>query len=102
MTPTTKTTSWLEARTHAEKTSFVDKISRLFDKFVSALVLPARYRAFIVTLHCTTVIDVLEDPPPFNKYRLHGRVVKGVGLLVHDEAMEAEGREFDPRPGHYI
>ena len=33
--------------------------------------------------------------------RLHGRVVKGVGHLGHDEAMEAGGREFDPRPGHY-
>ena len=32
----------------------------------------------------------------------HGRVVKGVGHLGHDEAMEAGGREFDPRPGHYI
>ena len=27
--------------------------------------------------------------------RLHGRVVKGVGHLGHDEAMEAGGREFD-------
>ena len=34
-------------------------------------------------------------------YRLHGRVVKGVGHLGNDEAMEAGGREFDPRPGHY-
>ena len=25
----------------------------------------------------------------------------GVGHLDHDEAMEAGGREFDPRPGHY-
>ena len=33
--------------------------------------------------------------------RLHGRVVKGVGHLGHDEAMEEGGREFDPRPGHY-
>ena len=33
--------------------------------------------------------------------RLHGRVVKGVGHLGHDEAMEAGGREFNPRPGHY-
>ena len=32
---------------------------------------------------------------------LHGRVVKGVGHLGNDEAMEAGGREFDPRPGHY-
>ena len=24
-----------------------------------------------------------------------------MGHLGHDEAMEAEGREFDPRPGHY-
>ena len=24
-----------------------------------------------------------------------------MGHLVHDEAMEAGGREFDPRPGHY-
>ena len=31
--------------------------------------------------------------------RLHGRVVKGVGHLGHDEGMEAGGREFDPRPG---
>ena len=30
-----------------------------------------------------------------------GRVVMGVGHLGHDEAMEAGGREFDPRPGHY-
>ena len=29
------------------------------------------------------------------------RVVKGVGHLGHDEVMEAGGREFDPRPGHY-
>ena len=33
--------------------------------------------------------------------RLHGRVVKGVGHLGQDEVMEAGGREFDPRPGHY-
>ena len=33
--------------------------------------------------------------------RLHGRVVKGVGHFGNDEAMEAGGREFDPRPGHY-
>ena len=26
---------------------------------------------------------------------------KGVGHLGHDEAMEAGGREFNPRPGHY-
>ena len=32
---------------------------------------------------------------------LHGRVVKGVGHLGDDEAMEAGGGEFDPRPGHY-
>ena len=25
---------------------------------------------------------------------------KGVGHLGHDEAMEAGGREFDPRPAH--
>ena len=31
---------------------------------------------------------------------LCGRVVKGVGHLGHDEAMEAGGREFEPRPGH--
>ena len=31
--------------------------------------------------------------------RLHGRVVKGVGHLGHDEVMEAGCREFDPRPG---
>ena len=31
----------------------------------------------------------------------NGRVVKGVGDLGHDEVMEAGGREFDPRPGHY-
>ena len=24
-----------------------------------------------------------------------------MGHLSHDEAMEAGGREFDPRPGHY-
>ena len=29
------------------------------------------------------------------------RVVKGMGHLDDDEAMEAGGREFDPRPGHY-
>ena len=34
-------------------------------------------------------------------YSLHGRVIKGVGHLDHDEATEAGGREFDPRPGHY-
>ena len=28
-------------------------------------------------------------------------MVKGVGHLGHDEAMEAGGREFGPRPGHY-
>ena len=33
--------------------------------------------------------------------RLHGRVVKGVGHLGNDEAMEAGGREVDPRLGHY-
>ena len=35
------------------------------------------------------------------KYVLYGRGVKGVGHLGHDEAMEAGGREFDRRPGHY-
>ena len=35
------------------------------------------------------------------KYVAYGRVFKGVGHLGHDEAMEAGGREFDPRPGHY-
>ena len=25
----------------------------------------------------------------------------GVGHLGHDQAIEAGGREFDPRPGHY-
>ena len=34
-------------------------------------------------------------------YGLHGRVVNGVGHLGHDEAMEAGGREFEPRPRHY-
>ena len=33
--------------------------------------------------------------------RLRSRLVKGHIGHVHDEAMEAEGREFDPRPGHY-
>ena len=28
-------------------------------------------------------------------------MVKDVGHLGHDEATEAGGREFDPRPGHY-
>ena len=28
-------------------------------------------------------------------------MVKGVGHLGHDEAMEAGGREFEPRPAHY-
>ena len=37
----------------------------------------------------------------FGINRLHGRVVKGVGHLGHDEAMEAGGPEFDPRTGHY-
>ena len=33
---------------------------------------------------------------------LHGRVVRArVGHLDHDEAVEAGGREFKPRPGHY-
>ena len=32
---------------------------------------------------------------------LHGRVVKGVIHLGHDEAIEAGGREFDTRPEHY-
>ena len=31
----------------------------------------------------------------------NGRVVKGVGHLGHDEAVEAGGRESDPRPVHY-
>ena len=35
------------------------------------------------------------------EFSLHGRVIKGVGHLGHGEAMEAGGREFDPRPGHY-
>ena len=35
------------------------------------------------------------------EHRLYGRVVKGMGHLGHDEAMEAGGREFEPRPGHY-
>ena len=35
------------------------------------------------------------------EFSLHGRVVKGVGHLGHDEATEAGGREFDPRPGHH-
>ena len=35
-------------------------------------------------------------------YRRHGRVVKGVRHRDHDEAMEAGGGEFKPRPGHYI
>ena len=30
-------------------------------------------------------------------FSLHGRVVKGVGHLGHDEAMEAGGCEFEPR-----
>ena len=42
----------------------------------------------------------LHNPNP-NPNRIHGRVVKGVGHHGHDEAMEAGGREFDPRPGHY-
>ena len=29
------------------------------------------------------------------EFSLHGRVVKGVGHLGHEEAMEAGGREFD-------
>ena len=33
--------------------------------------------------------------------RLRGRVVKGVGHFGHEEAVEAGGREFDPRPGLY-
>ena len=36
-----------------------------------------------------------------SEFSLHGRVVKGVGHLGHDEAMEAGDREFDPRSGHY-
>ena len=35
------------------------------------------------------------------EFSLPGRVVKGVGHCGHGEAMEAGGREFDPRPGHY-
>ena len=46
-------------------------------------------------------VDQSWTPFPPTMYRLHGRVVKGVGHLGHDEAMEAGGREFDPRPGHY-
>ena len=34
-------------------------------------------------------------------YRIHGRGVKGAAHLGHDAVMEAGGREFDPRPGHY-
>ena len=30
------------------------------------------------------------------------RVVKGVGHIGHDEAIEAGGREFDARPEHYV
>ena len=37
----------------------------------------------------------------FVNSRLYGRVVKGVGHLGHDEAMEGGGREFDPRPGNW-
>ena len=32
---------------------------------------------------------------------VHGRVVNGVRHLGHDEAMEAGGQKFKPRPGHY-
>ena len=35
------------------------------------------------------------------EFSLHGRVVKGVGHLGHDETMEAGGREFEPRPEPY-
>ena len=35
------------------------------------------------------------------KATLHGQVGNGMGHLGHDEAMEAGGREFEPRPGHY-
>ena len=38
---------------------------------------------------------------PSEVNRLHGRVVKGMGHLDNDEAMEAGGREFDPRPEPY-
>ena len=37
----------------------------------------------------------------YNLYRLQDAVVKDVGHLGHDEAMEAGGREFEPWPGHY-
>ena len=35
---------------------------------------------------------------------LNDRLVnfKGVEHLGHDEAMKAGGRDFEPRPGHYI
>ena len=34
-------------------------------------------------------------------YYYYSRVVKDVEHLGHDEVMEAGGREFEPRPGHY-
>ena len=56
--------------------------------------------------HCTAVPTILSHIYLKLKHYsvahgLHGRVVKGVGHLGHDEVMEAGGREFDPRPGHY-
>ena len=39
--------------------------------------------------------------PKFTFISLHGRGGEGVGHLGDDEALEAGGREFDPRPGRY-
>ena len=47
-------------------------------------------------------IDLALSSEVLHTPSLHGRVVKGVGHHGHDEAMEAGGREFNPRPGHYI
>ena len=57
------------------------------------------YRSSIGSSTNTLLMRSYEQTDEVN--RLHGRVVKGVGHLGHDEVMEAGGREFDPRPGHY-
>ena len=46
--------------------------------------------------HCISIFKIID--PIIKIYII---LVKGAGHLGHDEAMEAGGREFDPRPGHY-
>ena len=57
--------------------------------------------AIVILSLKTQQYDTNIGAAPMYYSRLRGRVVTGVGHLGHDEAMEAGGREFDPRPGHY-